>query len=950
MSFFRTFIHKDIQQELFDRIDASNYNQNTENVLSPINKKAIQGEYLKTCWARAAVVIGTEGNEQVKVLNSLYDYENKKPINEPLNIKDGNPYRGKPGITSITSTFKEFFMKQSTISFYVPDPKEFDTFKDEFLKFGRYILLEWGWVTPNNLTLDKLSGETIIKMSKGIQERIVKGKGNYTANLGVVTNYNFNQTKEGAYEGTIEISSMGRNILEQQHASDGPLSNVVGQLNDVINEKDKLFRQIRASNPVALGTDNYNVNQEDIDEFVKTFKGQTENLKTNALKIQKTFLTFNSAMEELDSVVRTYCKNNSKSKKLITDTESNTLKEKYGWWENNKASIEQAKSYTYFYHNGAFYSNNENNLLNLINPFGLNAPVFNGYNLYRRIEAYALGESESDNDLSYVTWGWFEDHILNSFFSFTNQDNNVNFKTEFRSVKNTYDEKGNLLSAQDNIECKSHPDLYSLGLQSVILPGKTEEFDIERGWSSVAATDQAFNKVSAISIKFFLDKINKKFPKFETEAGKKGSIRNMVFSTKYLKESFFGTQNIEKSITHFWQKVSEDYGGFWRFSVSEDEKSDGKIVVSDLNLSAEDDSFIIRDKKISTKTDPTQVFKFPVYSQNSIVTDMQLQSSNDSEMATMAVFGSNTTLELTGADMGKGFTANAMRALSAFDGISKSVNTKSGVSKEQYIDNILSNISNPVYGNFLEKGSAIGSSATYDDITGKIETTSIRGGIDFNSIPEINLSKQSIRRHRINNTKKNNEVDVSKESLSAAYYWFEPGKQIQIYGSLDGEIHEEFKRTMLYKINKEPNSDSVFSSVLPLVPLQLSLTLRGIGGIKVGDLFYVKYLPEKYRKYCHFMVVNVDHTIDTSGWTTKLDSRMVVDVPSLIANNEISQVTKLLPINVLESLERTKTFLKKKYGKKQKTNTSWKPNSMENDLVTKDPTRETTTSGKSLYK
>ena len=35
---------------------------------------------------------------------------------------------------------------------------------------------------------------------------------------------------------------------------------------------------------------------------------------------------------------------------------------------------------------------------------------------------------------------------------------------------------------QENLECKSHPDLYSLGLQSVILPGKTEEFDIERNF------------------------------------------------------------------------------------------------------------------------------------------------------------------------------------------------------------------------------------------------------------------------------------------------------------------------------------------------------------------------------------------------------------------------------------------------------------------------------------
>ena len=71
-------------------------------------------------------------------------------------------------------------------------------------------------------------------------------------------------------------------------------------------------------------------------------------------------------------------------------------------------------------------------------------------------------------------------------------------------------------------------------------------------------------------------------------------------------------------------------------------------------------------------------------------------------------------LELTGADMGKGF-----KSIGTFNGVSKSVKHL-GI-KKQYIDII--NISNPVYGNFLEKKS-IGSS-TY--MIKKIEK-SIRGG------------------------------------------------------------------------------------------------------------------------------------------------------------------------------------------------------------------------------
>ena len=885
MSFFRTFIHKETQEELFNRIEASNYNQNTENVLSPVNQKAIQGEYLRSCWARAAVVIGTEGNEQVKVLNSLYDYENKKPINEPLNIKDGNPYRGKPGITSITSTFKEFFMKQSTISFYVPDPKEFDTFKDEFLKFGRYILLEWGWVTPYNLQLDKLSGDTILKMSKNIQKRIKKGKGNYTANVGVVTNYNFNQTKEGAYEGTIEISSMGRNILEQQHTSDGHIDNIVGHINETILGKE---------------------------EKKESLSGYE---KQNFKKIQKTFLNFNATIEELDFVVKEYLDSQGKpgeKKKLLSEEELNRLKEQFDWWDiRNNPAANKAARFEYQYHNGAFFSDNEDPLLEAAEVIERNITI-GAYSLYKRLDNLVNKGKDKDNDLCFVTWGWFEDFILNSFFSFTSTS--TDFKTEFRSVKNLYDnENSDEITGYENLECKSHPDLYSLGLQSVILPGNTEQYDIEKTFVK-NMSDQAGKKARAMAIKVFMDKVDSLFPNFETEAGKKGSIRNMVFSTKYLKESFTGTQSIEKSLTSFWEKVSNDYGGFWRFSVSEDENIDGKIIITDLNIGEVNDSDILGRKEISTKENPNKVFKFPVYSQNSIVTDMQLQSSNDSEMATMAVFGSNTTLETTGADMGKGFTANAMRALAAFDGVSNSVETPKGETKKQYVDKILSNISNPIYGNFLEKKASVGSSAIYDKEDGKITELDTKGGIDFSNIQELAVTRKSLNRHIKNNTDEASGVDVSDATLSAAFYWFKKDTNVQIYGALDGQMHQEFKRTMLYLINKSEKEDSVFSSVLPIVPLQVSLTLKGIGGIKVGDLFYVNYLPEKYRKYCHFMVVNVDHTIDTSGWTTKLDSRMIVDIPKMIRKGEIKKGTTLEPINVLNSLERTKQELRDRYG------------------------------------
>ena len=48
----------------------------------------------------------------------------------------------------------------------------------------------------------------------------------------------------------------------------------------------------------------------------------------------------------------------------------------------------------------------------------------------------------------YVSWGWFEDHILSNFFSFVSSDAK-SFKTHIRSVSTIKDELGNWV---DNIK------------------------------------------------------------------------------------------------------------------------------------------------------------------------------------------------------------------------------------------------------------------------------------------------------------------------------------------------------------------------------------------------------------------------------------------------------------------------------------------------------------------
>ena len=105
---------------------------------------------------------------------------------------------------------------------------------------------------------------------------------------------------------------------------------------------------------------------------------------------------------------------------------------------------------------------------------------------------------------------------------------------------------------------------------------------------------------------------------------------------------------------------------------------------------------------------------------------------------------------------------------------------------------------------------------------------------------------------------------------------------IQGIGCYDnrGNFSQYFKQTMVYLINYSDleNSGSNISKARPLLPVSISMTLDGISGLKVGNLFKVDYLPELYRKYCYFMITKVGHKITTAGWDTEIEAVMIMDM------------------------------------------------------------------------
>lgn len=71
---------------------------------------------------------------------------------------------------------------------------------------------------------------------------------------------------------------------------------------------------------------------------------------------------------------------------------------------------------------------------------------------------------------------------------------------------------------------------------------------------------------------------------------------------------------------------------------------------------------------------------------------------------------------------------------------------------------------------------------------------------------------------------------------------------------------------------------------VPLLPIKFDFTIHGVSGLKVGDTFNIKDLPQKYKEYI-FQITEIEHTISQNIWTTKVNGsfrqmKSVEDNPS----------------------------------------------------------------------
>jgi len=139
------------------------------------------------------------------------------------------------------------------------------------------------------------------------------------------------------------------------------------------------------------------------------------------------------------------------------------------------------------------------------------------------------------------------------------------------------------------------------------------------------------------------------------------------------------------------------------------------------------------------------------------------------------------------------------------------------------------------------------------------------------SINDEGIEWEKIDIIKDDNAKKRERID---NQLTKLY------RGIGIYDT-NGNMSQYMKSTMIYLLtyNLDKGTGSLLQSRQAPIPVTISMELDGIGGLQVGNVFRVDYLPETYREFCYFVITKVDHNISTSGWSTSVDGMMMADMP-----------------------------------------------------------------------
>ena len=339
--------------------------------------------------------------------------------------------------------------------------------------------------------------------------------------------------------------------------------------------------------------------------------------------------------------------------------------------------------------------------------------------------------------------------------------------------------------------------------------------------------------------------------------------------------------NIREVFVDLLNGMSSAVNAFWKFEIVEGEDSDGNIIIT-----------VIDENWIGEFPDNPEFTEFQHNGLGSVFLSANLDISLPSSMVGQIVssrlgYSVNPDAPILQTNSSSFFSADTDLFFTTTDLNSKSKPETPALSGDEELAKIQERFKNYIsvtdnYGIKNVKNRETGEIIAVIDPKGTITPKQNEEGRQYkkDKQKERELIRQKDDRGVANIQSYIQKLDVVPKSTVSEHLGltldFEElqsreqfDRSFSIFCFNDADFFDIIKNGALR--NKYPNT-TLPSGYSTLIPIKYEFTILGNSGIRRGDVFKIKGIPEKYSKYGIFQVTEISHTLEGNTWKTTVGS------------------------------------------------------------------------------
>ena len=861
-------------------------------------------------------------------------------------------HRPIPGVKSIEVGFLggNKAIREATINWTCWSFDEIDRLTPHFLSPGQTVLLEWGWVYNKNTLINlptfiNSKGEIKKSAYTNYKNTIISAEGDFDMMVGVVKNYNFTSREDGGFDCQTIISGMGTNMLKSTEPNkNATSSDIVYKIKQEFSE-EKLTQtpmtvkmaveniDLYIKDKLSVGIAAGNSDQGNYKVYTGTKKKYKESIV--ATGVDGTYYNYipNQFIIEY-SIPTKGAWANSRKPENITNTLNVWVK--WGWFEDNilskfttKFSDESGDVPEADFRSVEAYIDTEGNENGLYEPTRIrNHPNFETVDVEKFIVPGQFKPFKRPKNPPEGIQGDREGlHALKTIVDINFQAFAPDSKIE-QSISYTVKEGDNLTAISKKL-------------------GTSVE--------KIQAENLNIKNPSAIKVgqELTVSKLKRK-PNGKIDRTT-GYFRNLLINTNLIKQAFGVSDtdeytaesvDIDDALHQLFPLLNQDIH-MWDFEIINDETKsyrskivDTKVIIPFPSADQPIDSPFVKSKTSkSTYSDGdvtnNGVFYFPAWQPDSLVKGQNITSTIPSSMAMSIMYGAKAPVVNTAGNPQPDSSAEGTgTGQFSKDANNPPVNNslvsiirKEGFERYGYKgrnDNIqepLGQIGFEMLGDddlqAFFKDSAIANligktrkekqqaQDEQEEVIQDSKVTKLEDSLDP-SVPPPPPDRLVKLVPDFFNSLKELKIPQGGRSQKLEH------PLIRLYSS-KYDKNDRLKKPFIDSVNynmqtsKVIKTETIVENNQPIkMPIELELTIDGIGGIYPGNSYHSTYLPTRYQKESIFQAFDINHTVDSSGWTTTISGKMR---STLERTMNVSTSTRT--VNILDTTDQANATLAK---------------------------------------